>query len=183
MLDYGYQTHEPPLEEQNSNNINTPTANTTTTTNTADTTTSPTTTTNPTATTSTSTTTAESDITYTPLVVSSIQEYVSLAVRLTHQPKLRLFHSERILARRHRLFQQDNNALLAQWKLFAHLALHNATLNNRMYDDNTQHSAMIPDLLEIPVDLAAPPPPLLAPSAPPSYRSSVKSSPSNKVEL
>lgn len=170
MLDYGYQTHEPPLEEHNNNNNTSPTS--------ADTSTPPTPTTP-----STITTTTDSDITYTPLVVSSLQEYVSLAVRLTHQPKLRLFHSERILARRHRLFQQDPAALLAQWKLFAHLALHNATINNRMYDENTQNSEMLPDLLEIPVDLAAPPPPLLAPSAPPSYRSSVKSSPSNKVEL
>ena len=161
MLDYGYQAQEP-VDEPTSSSTNINPENTT-----ADTT--------------TTTTSSDSDVKYTPLVVSNIQEYVSLAVKLTHQPKLRLFHSERILARRHRLFQQDTSALLAQWKLFAHLALHNATLNNRVYDEYTQNSEMLPDLLEIPVDLAAPPPPLLAPSAPPSYRSSVKSVPVNKV--
>ena len=53
---------------------------------------------------------------YSPLVVASAAEYVSLAIRLTHQPKLRQFHSERILRRRHRLFQQDHRSVLAQWR-------------------------------------------------------------------
>ena len=53
---------------------------------------------------------------YSPLVVASVAEYVSLAIRLTHQPKLRQFHSERILRRRHRLFQQDHRSVLAQWR-------------------------------------------------------------------
>jgi hypothetical protein len=47
------------------------------------------------------------DVEYAPLVVKSVQEYVSLSIRLTHQPKLRQYHSENILRRRHRLFSVD----------------------------------------------------------------------------
>ena len=76
----------------------------------------------------------DDDALYTPLVVSTVQEYVTLAIRLTHQPKLRQYHSERILSRRHRLFQQDPAAVLAQWRLFAQLALQNSTHHDS--DDN-----------------------------------------------
>lgn len=59
---------------------------------------------------------SDPEVAYSPLVTASVQEYVNLAIRLVHQPKLRQFHSERILSRRHRLFQQDSNAVLAQWR-------------------------------------------------------------------
>lgn len=108
------------------------------------------------------------EVSYSPLVVSSVQEYINLALKLTHQPRLRQFHSERILRQRHRLFQQDPAALQAQWKLFAHLALQNAT-QRADFSDTLQHSDHVPDLLEIPVDLAAPPPPLLDPTRVPTF--------------
>jgi hypothetical protein len=67
------------------------------------------------------------DVEYAPLVVKSVQEYVSLAIRLTHQPKLRQYHSENILRRRHRLFSVDTASIAAQWKLFAYRALQNVS--------------------------------------------------------
>lgn len=154
MLGYGYQSEEPELDISSiTSTVLNPDGSTTTA--------------------STTTTASSKDIVYTPLVVQTIQEYVSIAIKLTHQPKLRLYHSERILSLRHRLFSQDITALQMQWKLFAHVALHNATLSNRMQGTDNANSELIPDLLEIPVDLHSPPPPLLAPSAPPSYQSHV----------
>lgn len=152
MLGYGYQTEEPVLDI---GSITSTVLNADGSTTTA----------------STTTTAPSKDIVYTPLVVHTIQECVSIAIKLTHQPKLRLYHSERILSLRNRLFSQDTAALQMQWKAFAQIALHNATLNNRLQETDLPHSELMPDLLEIPVDLQAPPPPLLAPSAPPSYRS------------
>ncbi len=154
LLGYGYQSEEPNLDI---GSITSTVLNADGTTTTA----------------SPSTTASSKDIVYTPLVVNTIQEYVSIAIKLTHQPKLRLYHSERILALRHRLFSQDTTALQMQWRLFAHVALQNATLNHRLQETDSAHSELIPDLLEIPVDLHTPPPPLLAPSAPPSYQSQV----------
>jgi hypothetical protein len=95
---------------------------------------------------------ADPEAAYSPLVVSSVQDYVGLALRLTHQPKLRQFHSERILSRRHRLFQQDHHAVLAQWRLFAHLALDEASRRSDPAPP-TPPEEFLPDLLEIPVDL------------------------------
>lgn len=94
----------------------------------------------------------DSEAAYTPLVVSSVQEYINLALRLTHQPKLRQFHTERLLSRRHRLFQQDHHSVLAQWRLFAHLALEEASRRNDSAPPPPPDD-YLPDILEIPVDL------------------------------
>lgn len=99
---------------------------------------------------------------YSPLVVDSVDEYVNLAIRLTHQPKLRQFHSERILSRRHRLFQQDQHAVLAQWRLFVHTAMLAAKERSKVESPTQQalsgaeENFFPPDVLEIPVDLSPP---------------------------
>jgi predicted O-linked N-acetylglucosamine transferase (SPINDLY family) len=64
---------------------------------------------------------------YSPLVVSSIQEYVSTALKLAHQPALREFHSYQILRRRTKLFAGDPQVIIAQWYHFLNEAVRNRT--------------------------------------------------------
>jgi hypothetical protein len=62
---------------------------------------------------------------YSPLAVSSLQDYVNVALKLTHQPLLRDFHSYQILRRRDRLFQVDAKKLTETWLKFFTEALAN----------------------------------------------------------
>lgn len=52
---------------------------------------------------------------YCPLVVDSLQDYVNTAMKLTHQPKVREFHVQQILARRERLFQTNATRVVEAW--------------------------------------------------------------------
>jgi len=78
---------------------------------------------------------------YSPLVVQTVSEYVTLAVKLAHQPKLRAFHTEQILKRRDRLFQQPSAySVLQEWRRFAHISLQNATIPSD-YDTEAEFEA------------------------------------------
>ncbi len=62
------------------------------------------------------------------LVVHTAHDYLTMALRLTHQPKLRAQLVQNLLSRRQLLFApvHAENAL-ADWREFLHEALHNAT--------------------------------------------------------
>jgi predicted O-linked N-acetylglucosamine transferase (SPINDLY family) len=61
------------------------------------------------------------------LVVHSAHDYVTMVLRLTHQPKLRAHHSINLLNRRHLLFGHDEAEVLADWQAFFHSAMANST--------------------------------------------------------
>ena len=52
---------------------------------------------------------------YSPLVVHSMDEYVKTALKLTHQQKIREFHSVELLKRRDRLFQGNGTRIVELW--------------------------------------------------------------------
>jgi hypothetical protein len=52
---------------------------------------------------------------YLPLVVQSLDEYIKTALKLTHQPKIREFHSMELLKRRDRLFQGNGTRIVELW--------------------------------------------------------------------
>jgi predicted O-linked N-acetylglucosamine transferase (SPINDLY family) len=61
------------------------------------------------------------------LVVDSVHDYVTMALRLTHQPKLRSHHSLNLLNRRHLLFGENDATVLSDWQFFVRSALTNST--------------------------------------------------------
>jgi predicted O-linked N-acetylglucosamine transferase (SPINDLY family) len=61
------------------------------------------------------------------LVVHDVHDYVTMALRLTHQPKLRAHHSVNLLDRRHLLFGHDQAVVLADWEDFIHSAVANSS--------------------------------------------------------
>ena len=57
------------------------------------------------------------------LVVSTPEEYVTMAIKLTHQPKLREYYMSNILQRRSKLFDMNPQQWLLMWKKFLFTAL------------------------------------------------------------
>ena len=55
---------------------------------------------------------------YKSLIVYNINDYINLVIKITHQPKLRLYHTELILKNRYLLFQNHTFQILTQWSNF-----------------------------------------------------------------
>eukprot|EP00981_Chlorochromonas_danica_P005392 scaffold1091_cov164-Ochromonas_danica.AAC.15 len=67
---------------------------------------------------------------YSPLVVTSLLDYVNTALKIAHMPYLRDFHSYQLLKRRHRFFHPDSPVeMVRAWKNFLFEAVQNHTSN------------------------------------------------------
>ena len=60
-------------------------------------------------------------------IVSTINEYVTLALQLTHQPQLRSHYCSLILQQRYRLFQNRSDRIFRDWHAFMTSALINSS--------------------------------------------------------
>jgi predicted O-linked N-acetylglucosamine transferase (SPINDLY family) len=60
-------------------------------------------------------------------IVSTINEYVTLALQLTHQPQLRSHYCSLILQQRYKLFQNRSDRIFQDWHSFMTSALINSS--------------------------------------------------------
>lgn len=65
------------------------------------------------------------------LIVDSLQDYITAALRLTHQPKLRAHHSNNILNSRHRLFEVNETSLWEEWRTFLKTAMQSRMITRK----------------------------------------------------
>jgi len=61
------------------------------------------------------------------LIVNTINEYVTVALQITHQPLLRSHYCSLILQQRYKLFQNRSERVFREWRDFAVSALVNAS--------------------------------------------------------
>jgi len=61
------------------------------------------------------------------LIVSTINEYVTVALQITHQPLLRSHYCSLILQQRYKLFQNRSERVFREWRDFAMSAVVNAS--------------------------------------------------------